>query len=367
MFGIFKRKKAATGELSFKTRVQLFWDWYAQVGPLFLAKIDGGKCTDLVGEVGPKIDELLPGFAWVFGPGANRVGHSFTLSGEGNIHRQLLTQHWQSQAPELENWTFYPARQPDGIAGKTISMGPHVFNPVEFWLTPTVDRENECVDIIVWHPLFARMEDQQKWTILFLFLDEILGEYGTGQWIGDLKLGTQQLADSMPIEELPQFLGKLETETGWKKLPPGRGLSLYRLHEQQDDFLRGDVVVGTTTNMKLINEYVSSKGAMEDPLAGTGADYVFVMFDRVFLPEGREVDVRADIEDSLDAALRADASGRLLGGAMGSSNVYVDLLIYDGAGSLHIIEQVIREKGLPSGTTINFFAHDKRGHRLVVT
>jgi len=124
MFGIFKRKKAGPGEITFKTRVELFWEWYAQVGPRFLETIEAGRCADLAGEVAGKVGELLPGFAWVFGPGANRVGHSFTLSGEGDFHRQLLTIHWQSQAPVLPGWTFYAARQAEGIAGKRIKFGP---------------------------------------------------------------------------------------------------------------------------------------------------------------------------------------------------------------------------------------------------
>jgi len=366
MFGIFKRKKAASPDLTFKTRVQLFWEWYAEVGPRFLATIDAGKCPSLAPEVSAKVDELLPGFAWVFGPGANRVGHSFTLSGEGDIHRQLLTIYWHSQAPTLPNWTFYPARQPDGLTGKCIELGAQRFDPVEFWLTPSVDRENERVDITVWHPLFAKMEDQQKWTILFLFLDEIMGEYGTGQWIGKINLGSNQLADSIPIEELSQFLSKLEAETGWKKLPPGESASLYRCSEPRNGFLRADIIVGTTMNSKLINQYVASKGRMDDLLANTGADYVFVSFDSSFLPKGQEVAVRGDIEDSLNAALRSDGCGRLLGGALGRENAYVDLLIYDGAESLRIIEQVLRDKGLPSGTAINFFAYSKRGHRIVI-
>jgi len=233
-------------------------------------------------------------------------------------------------------------------------------------VTPLVDQENEQINITVWHPLFSKMEEQQKWTVLFLFLDEVLGEYGTGQWIGDIKLGAHQLTDSIPIEELSQFITKVETETGWEKLPPGAGISIYQSQEPHDGFLRGDIIVGTTANMKLINQYIDSKGRMDDPLAGTGADYVFVAFDSSNLPPGQEADGRGEIEDALDTALGSDARGRLLGGAHGTKNAYVDLLIYDRAESLRVIEQVLRDKGLPSGTSINFFAHDKRGHRIVL-
>ncbi len=68
------------------------------------------------------VNELSPGFAWVFGPGADGIGHSFTLSGEGVIHRQLLALQWLSRAPVINGWTFYAARQPGPISGHTIEI-----------------------------------------------------------------------------------------------------------------------------------------------------------------------------------------------------------------------------------------------------
>ena len=118
MFSFFKRSQPKKEELTFKNRVQNFWRWYAEVAPRFYQTIEAKDCPSLAGEVSTKVNEMLPGFAWVFGPGANGNGHSFTLSGEGDIHRQLLTMFWRSQAPEISGWTFYHARQPGSVEGK---------------------------------------------------------------------------------------------------------------------------------------------------------------------------------------------------------------------------------------------------------
>lgn len=130
-------------------------------------------------------------------------------------------------------------------------------------------------------------------------------------------------------------------------------------------WLRGDIVAGTTMNIPLINQYTMGQGDMEDPLAGTGADYVFVAFAASILPPGRQVEIRAQIADALDAALRSSASGRLLGGATGTLNAYIDLLLFDGANSIEIIKRVMREKGLPAGSSINYFAKEKQMCRTV--
>ena len=76
MFSLFKRKAAASIEATFKTRVQRFWRWYTEVAPRFFQTIETGKDPNLAEEVSTKVDELIPGFAWVFGPGADGRGHS---------------------------------------------------------------------------------------------------------------------------------------------------------------------------------------------------------------------------------------------------------------------------------------------------
>src|SRR5262249_37179129 len=122
MFSIFK-KKVPVQEQTFKSRVESFWHWYAQVADRFYRTIEGGKCPDLAPEVSASIDKMLPGFAWVFGPGPDRQGHSFTLSGEGAPHRQLLCLYWSSRAPALKGWTFYASRQPGSIEGIKMMIG----------------------------------------------------------------------------------------------------------------------------------------------------------------------------------------------------------------------------------------------------
>ncbi len=341
MLSLLKRKAPVAADATFKTRVQRFWEWYAQVSPRFYQVIEAGKCPTLAEEVSAKVDELIPGFAWVFGPGADGQGHSFTLSGEGNLHRQLLAIYWLAHAPSLRGWTFYAARQPGSIRGQRMEIGGRKFDPLEFWVTP-----------------FVALDEKK--------VDEALGEYGTQQWIGQIKLNPQRLADSIPLEELPEFLRRVEAERGWKKLPPGESGVLYRCEEPHGRFLRGDIAIGSTMHPRLINEYLEAEGEMEDPLSGTGADYVFVAFDARILPAGAEATARGEIEDRLDQALKASASGRLLGGGWGTTNAYIDLLLFDGPASLEIVQQVLREKSVPAGSTINYFAKEKRGHRIVL-
>ncbi len=366
MLSLFKKKPVADATLTLKTRVEKFWTWYTDVAPRFYETIEAKKCADLASEVSARVRDLFPGFAWLFGPGENKVGHSFTLSGEGNIHHQLVTQYWLSRAPTLAGWTFHASRQPGPIKGHIIEIGGNKFDPMEFWIAPSLDREQEKIDIVAWHPKFDVLEERQRSTVLFLFLDELLGEYGTDQCIGHIEMGTQQLADAVPLTELLEFVEQTKASEGWKKYPPGQSGIVYKCPEQHDRFMRGDVVVGSSTNWPLIRDYLDANGDLKDPLVRTGADYVFISFDVSILPKGDESGARGEIEEALETALEAAESGRALGGAHGTRNAYIDLMIYDGTKSLEIVKKVLREKVLPRGTEILFFAKEKRGHRIVL-
>ncbi len=365
MFSIFRKGSPVPGNATFKTRVESYWNWFTQVAPRFYQTIEKGQCPSLAPEVSAKVDELLPGLAWVFGPGPDG-GHSFTFSGEGVLHHQLLSLYCVSRAPQLHGWTFYPSRQPNFTEGFVIDIGGHKFDPKEFWITPAINQESKKLDIVAWHPLLIHLPENDRMRPLFLFLDEFLGEFGTGQWIGTIDLSDSRLADAIPLNELPSFIGKVAGDTGWKKLPPGEEATLYRLQQPHDRFPRGDIIIGTTMHPRLLNEYLRASGALPDPLAGTGADYVYAAFDVRILPRGEQSAARGVIEDALNLALRNAQSGRLLGGAFGARYAYIDLLLFDGQNSLAIVRDVLRQQNLPAGTAINFFAKEKIGQRVVL-
>jgi hypothetical protein len=361
VFQLFRKKtpEPAPEEATFKQCVEAFWAWYASVADRFYQEIEARRCAGLADEVSENVDKHLAHFAWVFGPGAAGKGHSFTLTAEANRHRQFLTQYWQGRAPKLPGWTFYPARQPGELGSIVLDGSQLRFDPIEIWLTPFLDDQDEEIDLTVWHPLFARMTEKQRWMVVFLFLDEALGEYGTQERIGELKLNNERLAQAIPLAELAGFVAQTENAKGWKRYIPGECGSTYRINDDESSYPRSDVFVGSSTNISLIREFIKANGQLPDPLAGTGADFIYVAFPATHLPKGEEVAVRGRIEDALGESLRSAASGRLIGGAMGRRNAYIDLLVFDGNKSLELVREVLLRERLPRGTTINFFAKEK--------
>ena len=367
MLSLSDRKGPHTAGPAFKARVQDFWRWYAERSATFYDALEQKQSARLEPEVSAKVDDLLPEAGWVFGVDPGRNGYSFTLTGEGNLHLQFLTEYWRKQAPIIQGWTFYSSRQPSNDLERwQIEFGGEKFDPREFWLAPGLDKECEKIDLMVWHPLFPKLPESNRWSVIFLVLDEALGEFGTEIWIGEINMSDERLAGAFPLKELPAFISKTERETGWKKCAPTEAWTGYQIKDPHDRFRRDDIIVGTTANPKLLQEYLQSEDKLEDPLRNTGADYVFVQFSNETLPEGKQVDARGQIEERLEAALSSQVAGRHIGGAMGVHFAYIDLLITDGDKSLDIVQSILRECALPKGTSIEFFADSKRDARMVL-
>ena len=98
---------------------------------------------------------------------------------------------------------------------------------------------------------------------------------------------------------------------------------------------------------------------MADPVPNLGAKFIYVGIDRDRFPKGDEVNFREEISEALDKALRENRSGEMVGGALGLSSGYVDLVIYDGNNSLKLVKQVLQQKGLAEDSFLMPFADPK--------
>ncbi len=356
-----RKKKNVPGqpaaEEHFSEKVSRFWEWYSDRANHLFEEIEAGRCGELHPEVSAKVNELWPTFAWVFGPPPEgKTGHSFTLSGEGILARQFLTEEWLRRAPDLDNWTFYASRQPDEFRpGLTIEINGHSFDFGGFWISPQLDEDREMVDITAWHPEFEKADERTSSTVLFLMLDEILGEYGVDTWLGVIETSDKKLAEAMPGGELREYLHNLEVTRGWKKYPPPETYSVYELPELTDEYLRGDTICGTTCNMKLVGAYLKNHGPVEDPVEGSGAEFLFVALDSRVLPEGEEVNFRGELEDAISKALEKENAGLVTGGATGRQFSYIDFINFKGRDGLKLVHRVLEMKKIPDSSAIHRF------------
>jgi hypothetical protein len=345
---------------TFKDRVTRFWDWYVGAADRFFDTIEGGRCQDLTVEVAEFMRNTLPYLGWVFGPGKDG-GHSFTLTGEGHVAKQLLAEYWQSRAVEIPNWTFFGSRQPSAAEKlKTIEIAlgeQESINVAAVMLKTAVDEESKTIDLVAWHPALERVPEEHHYQILFLLLDEVLGEFGTQTWLGNIAIESIAPQETNKrLIDLPDFIEEVSNYYQWNKCPPLQSYAVYKVSEQMTS-RRGDTVVGSTCIPNIIFEFLDNDGTLpEDPYEGLGAELAYVAFDSELLPEGRESDARGIIEDALNEALQGELSGRTLGGAFGIEESYIDLLLLDGENSHRIVQQTLNELQLSGRSRVESFA-----------
>ena len=366
----FPYHPATPAPTTLKERVAAFWQWYSAHAAEFYETIEQKECGSLQPSVSAAVDALLPGMAWVFGPGADGVGHSFTLSPEAHPYRRLVAQYWLSQAPKLPGWTFYSSRQAGKVVpGMSIRIGEEVYKPEEIWVTPWVDEHYEMVDLTIWHAAFANAPENHRGLATFLWLDEMLSENDVFNWIGEIKFGDDKLSEAISLMELPEFIADLQAQRGWKKYPPSETYSSYRGpadketaddEDEEDDeneseqtpALRSDIVAGTTLLFRLVRDYPLE----ENPLAAWGADLMMIVLRTDQLPEGNQVAERGKLEDALDQMLRSNGAGMILGGATGHTNSYIDLAFYDGERSKQLVLDMLAAGEFGDSAWLSSFA-----------
>lgn len=343
---------------NFRAGVLEFWAWFPLVAQEYgdLLKNDEGEVV--VTDIQARLEELLPNLSWEFGN--ENEGHSFTLTGEGQISKQLLTDFWLSQSVEIPEWTFFASRQPsstDDVKGMSIGLGPGKDVDAESVLFETaVNEQNQRIDITAWHPAYAELEKEHHFPILFIFLDATLGEFGTQAQLGEILVEPVTAgANTRSLLEMPEFIDSAFAYHKWDKHSPLESYSAYEMKERSES-PRGDTMYGTTCIPNVVFEYIDNEGQLkDDPLADTGAEFAYLAVDGSVFPDGQQVDVRANIEDAVDEALRKQASGRSLGGAFGIEKSYIEFLLFDGDVSRKIIQDTLVELQLDALARLESF------------
>ncbi|WP_435896166.1 hypothetical protein [Oceaniferula spumae] len=349
--------------MSFRDRSRAFWRWFSENADTFYQAIENGDFDPHVETVTQRMEQLLPGAAWCFGPGENGVGHSFTLSPEGSPYMALLMTHLVKQAPDLEGWTFYDSRQASpNFDGMKMNIADETISAQEIWVTPSVDADRETIDLVCWAPVFEKLPERDRGQIIFLWLDEAIGEFQVGNRLGYIDINTSGLQNAIPLSELPDYIKEMETKHGWERKTPGEYYTGYNFREPKEfdpEHVRSDIFTGTSLLYELSSDFSRDRGQMEHPLPKLGVDFIFIKIPVELFAPGQQVDERGEIEDALETVLDEQDSGIVLGGAAGHQAMYVELAILDAEHALSAIRKVLEESEFGKAAQVYYFDKER--------
>lgn len=180
-------------------KYQRFWNWF-RVKNKILFNFEEHQET-MTQKLVSELHKIHPDLAFAFGPVVDGK-REFVISG-GGIHDAFPEViELYKEAPEFEQWTITAFRPRTGtdlqvtIADITLSTDEIFFD---------FEEEEDKLGIILYSKHQLSEETMQ---ILFLFLDNALGEYDVTTKIGSIsfKLLDESLSDLLPFSELPNIV-----------------------------------------------------------------------------------------------------------------------------------------------------------------
>ncbi len=346
-----KKQGDAIAELtkpeSFKNRVEWFWTEFEAKEAALRETMDTKADSDSLVE---RFAELLE---IAFDKPYFEVGGTYDLimTPEGDRTKLPMLYYWWLKAPESlkSKWRFFYTRQASA-EGFGLRMYDVEASGEDVTVYYTVDDERQKVDMEIYCPKFVQLDENQRYSYLFILLDQCIGELHTIQHVGYIDfLDAEKPGDAVPLSGLKKILDNAVAENNW----PGCGNPLemwsnYEIAKPMDDdgILRSDIFVGYTNMMPLIESYFGKENIVFDEMLANGVVCGFMYYDNSEVPQSEIVPFRSRIEDEIEAIYSASHEVFLTGGATGSRNSYIDMVVFDFASFLPQVRAIAEKYGL---------------------
>ena len=192
-----------------------FWKWWVTANQAFARTFTERLPleNDLIEALSAKVAAIEPSLDWEFGAGVESE-HQLCLSGKGDPVMRLVAERWLASAPPGDaTWEYHASRQPSEAVDMTLTIGGHEVSFGLITFAVARDASRELLDLEGWHPAFSRIEEAElRMRILFLSLDQLLGEDGVERWIGSIEAATEPPEEAISFGELRDAVASLKGE-----------------------------------------------------------------------------------------------------------------------------------------------------------
>jgi len=335
-------------QTSFKKRVSKFWDSFTkeeyQIREMMDNKADGETLLNFVDSI------LQIAFDKVyFEMGVNNEGkYELILTPEGDRARLMHLHYWLQHAPEplWQKWNFYSSKPGKGTSGWRMNMYGVDLSSEDITIYPESDGEKTKVNLEIYCPKLMELEENKRYSMFFIFLDQFIGELYTMEYIGYIEfVDNVQEKKSISIEKLKPLIDDNIDNNGWPRFEdPTEIYSGYRMepNEKEGWTLREDIFSGYTSCTPVLNEYYNGEAKRFDEAKDNGIQFGFLFFENVNVPRENIVNFRGDIEDKITAQTVPYGIANCLGGATGFHFSYIDFIIYDYEAFIDIAKEILQ-------------------------
>jgi hypothetical protein len=185
--------------------IDAFWQWWATANQAFAQAFSTHGPLDqaLLSEMSQRVEAIDPALDWEFGPGSASE-HHLCLSAKGDPVLRVLAERWVKRGPPPDKtWEYYASRQASPARALTLEIAGAALALDDLAFDVDEDDSRERLHLRGHHPVFAKVDDESlRLRILFIGLDNLLGEDGVERWIGGVDAAVEPLAAPVPYKDL---------------------------------------------------------------------------------------------------------------------------------------------------------------------
>lgn len=209
-----------------KEAIDAFWAWWPTIKDKLDASISSreGFDDEIIEQMNAHVAAIGSDLDWELGKGLESE-HHLCLSAKGDPVGRLLTERWLARGPGRDaTWEYHAARQA-APPGMSLEIAGHAIELEDFVFTIEEDESREVLDIVGYHPSYPNIEDEDlRARMMFIALDQALGEDGVERWIGSVGVSQEEVEDGVSLQELRDAVAELvesATHDRWAVLRGG--------------------------------------------------------------------------------------------------------------------------------------------------
>lgn len=273
--------------------------------------------------------------------------YELILTPEGNKTKWIQIDYWLKMAPQQlsEKWNFYSSKPAIGDENFEFGMYDISVKAKEVVIACKTDTERRKIDLEVHAPKLMGLDENKRYSMFFILLDQFIGEINTMQNIGYIDfVETEPEGNAVTIDKLKAIVNDTVKENEWSSADEPLGTySSYQLEPNRNEgwVLREDIFIGSTVCVPALNAFLKHENDFFEEYEKNGMVYGFLFYDNTDVPREEIVPFRGEIEDKILAAAAPQRIADGIGGATGFRFSYMDFIIYDKEAFLKIAKDVL--------------------------
>ena len=185
-----------------------FWERWFELVPAVSAALGDGEPHRVEDDLQDLVSGLHPDLVFSLEQG-HLAMYALVVTGQEDPRLRPYTDAWiEAAPPEDMIWEYHdsvpPVPDPTEV---TVNLAGHRLRLGDFRVVAQVT--DGAVDVAVYHPELAELEEEARRAMTFLPLDVTLGERLAGEWLGRVETAEQEPAETIDLLELRELVHSL--------------------------------------------------------------------------------------------------------------------------------------------------------------